>query len=820
MAISSDRERSLAQLADELEIEEEPEERTVVSLDEDPEDISVEEIEGGGAVVSMGDPSPSYDEVPFDANLAEVLPEEELARIALDVIDYVRQDLESRKDWERTYKKGMENLGLTIEERTEPWPGACAATHPLLGEAVVKFQAQTIGEIFPARGPVKTTIVGLETIDKEKQAKRVEGYMNYVATNEMEEYRPETEKMLFSLPLAGSAFRKIYYDDLLGRPASMFVPAEDVIVNYNASDIYSADCVTHRLKKSHNDLLKLQLDGFYRDVEIPEPSPTRDSIIEDEKDRITGVRPSVDRDVRHVIYECHTNLLVSIDEDGTGIAYPYIVTVDRDSSMVLALRRNWKEEDTRKKKRQFFVHYDFIPGLGFYGFGMVHMIGGLSKAATSILRQLVDSGTLANVPAGFKTRGLRMKNEDTPLMPGEFRDVDVPGGALKDHLLPLPVKEPSKTLYELLVYVVEAGQRFASMADLKVADMNQDAPVGTTLAILERAMKVQSAVQARIHAGLKKEFRMLAEIIRDFTEPAYPYEVEAGSEIKKADFDDRVDVIPVSDPNAGTMAQRIMQYQAVLQLASQNPQIYDLPTLHRQIIEVLGVANADKIVPVQEEVPPTDPVSENGNIMNMSPVKAYQHQDHQAHLRVHKILLMDPQIAEMLQNSPTGPAIQSAVDAHVREHLALLYRAQIEDELGTELPPLGEPLPADVEKRLSTLVADAAEQLLGKKQAMAMAERNAALQQDPVIQQKEKELEIRMAEVQRKMLKDKNDAELAERKRQTEAVLKLIDMELQSRADAAEQEAEGIKLGIGIGETLDKLDVEREKAKNKPTPRS
>lgn len=805
---------------DELDIEEEgaaPDMGEEVSLGEDDE-LEVTELEDGGAIVDLGG-EPDADEAAHGDNLAEFLPEQVVNRIGLELRQAVLDDLTSRADWEDTYKKGLKNLGMTIEEKTEPWDGASAARHPLLAETVVKFQAQTIGEIFPAHGPVKTSILGISTMEKEKQAKRVQGHMNYMTTCVMEEYRPETEKMLFSLPIAGASFRKLYYDNNLGRPVSMFVPAEDIIVDYAAPDIYNnAERVTHRIRMTPNDLLKNQVGGLYRDVDISTPVPETDNDIVSTIQNMIGVKPN-ERDARHVLFEIHTNLVID-DDSEDGIALPYVVTIEKDSGVVLAIRRNWKEDDELKRKVQYFVQYDFIPGLGLYGYGLVHMIGGLSEAATSILRQLVDAGTLANVPGGFKTRGMRIKGDNKPIAPGEWRDVDVPSGVLKDHFVPLMYKEPSATLYQLLGAIVEAGQRFASMADLKVADMNQDAPVGTTLAIMERAMKVQTAIQARIHAGLKREFKMLAEIIRDYTEPKYPYEVDAEAEIKKSDYDDRIDVIPVSDPNAGTLSQRIMQYQAVLQLATMNPQIYDLKLLHRQIISVIGVADAEKIIPIPEEIPATDPVTENGNIMNMSPVSAHEYQDHEAHLRVHKILLMDPQIAETMQNSQTGPAIQSALDAHVREHLALMYRHQIEQELGVPMPPLGQPLPPDVEKRLSVLIADAAEQLLGKKQAMAMAERNAAIQEDPIIQQKNRELDIRQMEVQRKQFADQTKAQLEARKEENAKQLKLIELELEARAKEAEiaaysdeNEIRGIELGIDLGARLDELDVERDKIK-------
>ena len=817
------REKSLRQLSEEMGVADDQFESSLVDISEEPETFELEDgsrgtvemLDDGGAEVSLG-PEDSKDgaaEAPFGANLSEYMEKESRGKLSAELINLIRADERSRQDWEETYKKGLKNLGLKIEERSEPWPGACAAVHPMLGESVVRFQAQTIGEIFPAQGPVKSMVVGTITPEKEKQAKRVQDYMNYVILNQMVEYRPETEKMLFSLPLAGSAFRKIYFDPTLNRPTSVFCPAEDVIVNYAATSIQDAERITHVMRRSDNEVRKLQVSGFYRDLELKSASPDY-STLEDAKDTLVGRSRSMDTDTRRVLYEVHVDLDLEGFEDETGIALPYVVTVDNSDREILSIRRNWKEGDPKQVKRQHFVHYEFIPGLGFYGFGLVHLIGGLASASTSLLRQLIDAGTLANLQGGFKTRGLRIQGDDSPILPGEWRDVDVASGTLKENIMAVPAKEPSAALLAMLQTITEDGRRFASMADLKVADMNQEAPVGTTLAIMEKAMKVQSAIQARIHAGLKIEYKMLAEVISTQTEPAYPYEIEEGAEIKAADFDERVDIIPVSDPNAGTMAQRIMQKQAVLQLASSAPQIYDLKLLHRQTIEALGLPMADKIVPMGQEIPAMDPVTENGALINVGQVQAKEYQDHEAHLRVHSSLLQDPQVAEMMQNSQTGPAISGAIDAHVREHTALLYRRQIEQELGTELPPLGQPVPEDVEKRLSVLAAEAAEMLLGKKQAMAQAEENAALQQDPVIQQKERELDIRQAEVERKRANDMTKAQIEAEKMQLQERLKQLELEqrreeagleavgeIVSRGEAAE--LEGLKIGVQIAQALD-----------------
>jgi hypothetical protein len=718
-------------------------------------DTALTEMDDGSVVVDF-DPMAQMmngDGASFESNLAEHIDDSELRTIAIDFISKFNADKSSRSDWEQTYEEGLDHLGLEIEDRTTPWAGACGVFHPMLSEAVVRFQAQTIQEIMPAQGPVKTHIWGTSTVEREKQAKRVQEYLNYQLLEVMTEYRSETEKLLFSLPLAGSAFRKIYFDPSMGRPTSMFVPAEDFVVAYNEADLEQAERYTHVMNRSTNQVRKLQVSGLYRDVKLT-PSNVETNPITDKYIEIGGVRPSWEKDERHQLLEMHVDFDLPGFESADGVALPYIVTIDKGSNTILSIYRNWAEDDENRIKKQHFVHYGYVPGIGFYNLGLIHMIGGLAKSATSLLRQLVDAGTLSNLPGGLKTRGLRIKGDDTPIMPGEFRDVDVPGGAIRDNITFLPYKEPSAVLYQLLGNIVEEGRRFASMADLKVGDMNQEAPVGTTLAIMERAMKVQSAIQARIHASLKQEYKILSKIVRDYTDPAYPYETDEGEGIKAEDFDDRIDVIPVSDPNASTMAQRIMQYQAALQLAAQAPNLYDMPLLHRQMMNLIGIPNADKVVPSQDEVPPKDPVTENQDIMTISPVKVFEYQDHEAHMRVHMALKNDPQIAEEMQNSPSGGAITGALDSHVREHLAFIFRKQIEDELGIPLPPIDQPLPEDVEKRLSVLVADAADQMMNRKQQQAQAQKQAEQQQDPIIQQRERELGIREMDVQRKQQAD------------------------------------------------------------------
>jgi len=689
-----------------------------------------------------------------DANLAEFMDNSELSSLANELTGLFESDKDSRSDWEKTYVNGLSLLGLKIEERTEPWPGACGVFHPLLTEAVVRFQAQAITEIFPAQGPVRGVVIGKHTQEKDQQAVRVQDYMNYLLTERMVEYRSETEKMLFSLALAGSAFRKVYFDPQLDRPVSMFVPAEDLVVSYGASDLETAERVSHVMRKTRNDIRKLQVGGFYRDIDLADPVNIS-SDIQEKEDELSGVSPSGDGDSRYQIIE----MLVDLDltgfedqgEDGseTGIALPYVVTIDKSSRKILAIRRNWEESDPLKKKRDHFVHYRYLPGVGFYAFGLIHLIGGLAKSATSILRQLVDAGTLSNLPGGLKARGLRIKGDDTPIAPGEFRDVDVPGGSIRDNITFLPYKEPSAVLYSLLNNIIDEGRRFASLADMKVADMNAEAPVGTTLAILERTMKVMSAIQARLHASFRQELKLLAGIIKDYDEPVYPYEVEGGAEIKSDDFDDRIDVVPVSDPNANSMAQRIMQSQAALQLSSTAPQIYNMKVLHRQMLESMGIKNVDEIITPDESEVPIDPVQENSNIINQKPVKAFAYQDHAAHIAVH-MSFSQSQTFQMLQNTPAYPVMAAALDAHVREHLAFQYRQDVEKQMGVPLPTSDEVLPADIEKRLSPLIAAAASQMSIAQAKIAEMQKNEALMQDPIVMQKEKELQIQAADIQRK----------------------------------------------------------------------
>ena len=786
--------KSLEPLFSQDDFEMGPEGLMVAEEGEIPEDTLLTEMDDGSMVVDF-DPMAEKREGgdSFNSNLAEYIDDGELGTIALDLISKFDSDKSSRSDWEQTYEQGLGQLGLEIEDRTTPWAGACGVFHPMLSEAVVRFQSQTIQEIMPAQGPVKTQVWGSFSPERDKQAKRVQQYMNYQLLEVMTEYRAETEKLLFSLPLAGSAFRKIYFDPSMGRPTSMFVPAEDFVVAYNEADLEQAERYTHVMNRSTNQIRKLQVSGFYRDVELT-PSHIEPNEVTEKYLDIGGVRPSWDKDERHQLLEMHVDLDLPGYESEDEVALPYVITIDKGNSTILSIYRNWSEDDPHRIKKQHFVHYGYVPGIGFYNLGLIHMIGGLAKSATSLLRQLVDAGTLSNLPGGLKTRGLRIKGDDTPIMPGEFRDVDVPGGAIRDNITFLPYKEPSSVLYQLLGNIVEEGRRFASMADLKIADMNQEAPVGTTLAIMERAMKVQSAIQARIHASLKQEYKILAQIIRDYTDPEYPYETDEGEAIKVEDFDDRIDVVPVSDPNASSMAQRIMQYQAALQLAAQAPNLYDLPLLHRQMMELIGIPNADKVVPDQEEVMPTDPVTENQELMLQAPVKAFEYQDHEAHMKVHMALKNDPDIAQQMQNSQAGPAISGATDAHVREHLAFIFRDQIAEELGTPMPPMDEHLPEHMERRLSELVAEAADQMLGKKEQKAQAEQAEQQQQDPIVQQRERELGIQESEVQRKQQADQAKQQLEQQKLQTQQQLEQQKLQAQQQQDAAELELEREKI--------------------------
>jgi hypothetical protein len=725
------------------------------------EDMSISVLQDtgdGGVLVDLEADIEFEDEIPFDANLAEYCDEKCLTELSGELMGNYSSDKSSRKDWENVYRKGLDQLGLKIEDRTTPWSGACGVVHPVLTEAVIRFQSQSITEIFPNAGPVKTKIIGKITDAKTKQAARVQEFMNYMLTEKMQEYRAETEKMLFHLPLAGSAFRKIYWDHTLDRPASMFVPSEDLVVSYGSPSLELAERISHLMYKSYNDVRKLQVMGFYRDIDLFEAPPEYGAIV-DKYNELTGESPAYGSDGRCTIMEMHCEADIGgfedeVDGEPTGIALPYIVTIDKDSAQILSIRRNWAEGDTLKKKLQHFVHYEYIPGLGFYGFGLIHMIGGIARSATSILRQLVDAGTLSNLPGGLKTRGLRIKGDDSPIMPGEFRDVDIPGGKIADNITFIPYKEPSTVLFNLLTNIVEEGRKFASITDMKVSDMNQQAPVGTTLAIIERSMKVMNAIQSRIHYSMKHEFAILSDIIRDYMPEDYEWEVDGDESVKSEDFDKRIDIVPVSDPNSSTMAQRIMQYQAALQLASTAPQLYDLSELHRQMLDVLGIADAADIVPSAKDIEPLDPVSENMNIMKGDPVKAALWQDQDAHIKVHMDAAKDPMMMDIIKQSPKARVIEGALSAHVVEHLSFKYRKEIEIELGTQLPPPGEVLPPDVEVRLSQLVTEAADRLLNRDVAEARLKEQMEKMEDPVIQNQKRQLEIEQSKLDAKTKTD------------------------------------------------------------------
>jgi len=703
----------------------------------------------------------------FDANLAEYLDERELTQICGDLLGDVDSDVASRKDWMQTYTDGIELLGMKLEERSEPWEGACGVYHPLLSEALVKFQAETVMETLPPAGPVKTIIVGRETPEKMAAADRVQKDMNYQITEEMPEFRPEHERMCWGLGLSGNAFKKVYYDPSLERQVSLFVPAEDLIVPYGATDLQSAERVTHVMRKTENELRKLQVAGFYRDVDLGDPVSSFDEV---EKKIAEKMGFQASSDDRYKILEIQVNLDIpgheDVDEDGepTGIALPYIVTIEKGTQNVLAIRRNWRPEDETKQKRNHFVHYGYVPGFGFYCFGLIHLVGAFAKSGTSLIRQLVDAGTLSNLPGGFKTRGLRVKGDDTPISPGEFRDVDVPSGVLKDNILPLPYKEPSQVLYSLLGTIVEEGRRFASASDMKIADMSANTPVGTTLAILERTLKVMSAVQARVHYSLKQELKLLKDIIRDYTPDEYSYEPDVGTRFAKQSDYDNCDVIPVSDPNAATMSQKVVQYQAVLQLAQQAPQLYDMGQLHRQMLEVLGIKNAKKLVKIEDDQMPEDPITENMNIINMKPVKAFLYQDHQAHITVHMNAMKDPKMAALIGQNPQAQAISAAAMAHIQQHLAFEYRKQMEQLMQIQLPnpeDSEEQIPRDQEVQLSIMAAQASDALLQRNQTEIAAQQAQQAAQDPVIQMQAQELQLKQAEEQRKAAKDQADIQEA-----------------------------------------------------------
>ena len=762
---------------------------------ENPDDVK---IGVGGLEIDLMPEAETPDDIPFDANLADFMDEGELQKIAGELVELIEADISSRKDWVETYVKGLEVLGMRYEERTEPWDGACGVFSTLLTEAAVRFQSETIIETFPAAGPVKTEIVGAIDRMKEEAAERVRDDMNWRLTEQMPEYRTEHERMLFNLGLAGCAFKKVYFDTAKNRQVAMFIPAEDVILPWGCSGIRDAERATHVLRKSENDLKRLQVSGFYRDVELGEPV-TFFSDIEKKKAEDQGY--TLTEDNRFQLFEVQVEYDLPGFENKDGLALPYIVTIDRGTNKVLAIYRNWEQDSKTHLKRDHFVQYDYITGFGAYGIGYIHLIGGYARAGTSIIRQLVDAGTLSNLPGGLKSRGLRIKGDDTPIAPGEFRDVDVPSGSVRDNIMPLPYKEPSQVLAGLLERITGEARRLGSIADMDVSDMGANAPVGTTLALLERQLKTMSAVQARVHYSMKQEFKLLKGIIRDHAPDAYDFQPVSGSRMAlKKDYD-MVDVIPVSDPNSSTMAQRIMQYQAIIQLSAQAPQIYDLPQLHRQMIEVLGVKNADKLVPIEDDMKPRDPVAENMDILKMKPVKAFQYQDHAAHIQVHMSAMQDPELMKLMGQNPQAQAMMAAAMAHIAEHTGYAYRQRIEQQMGVTLPPEGEELPPQVELALSSMMAQAAQQVLAENQAKAAQEQAQQMQQDPVVQMQQQELQIKAKEL-----------ELKEKKLAVEAAARADELELKEKqlaVDAAyktdmleaQQEREGVRMGIDIAKT-------------------
>jgi hypothetical protein len=751
-------------------------EEPMIEIEMEPE-IEITELE-----IDLN-PKASDKDDSFDDNLAEFLDESVLEELASELASDFDDDIGSRKDWMQTYVDGLELLGMKIEERTEPWEGACGVYHPLLSEALVKFQAETMMSTFPAAGPVKTQIIGKETPEKKAAAVRVQDDMNFQLTDVMTEFRPEHERMLWGLGLSGNAFKKVYYDPHMERQVSLFVPAEDLVVPYGASNLETSERVTHVMRKTENELRRLQVAGFYRDIDLGDPDNVLDEVEKKIAEKM-GFRATTDS--RYKLLEMSVDLDLpgyEHEEDGkpTGIKLPYIVTVEKGSSKVLAVRRNWEPDDETYQKRQHYVHYGYVPGFGFYCFGLIHLIGAFAKSGTSLIRQLVDAGTLSNLPGGFKARGLRVKGDDTPISPGEWRDVDVPSGTIRDNLLPLPYKEPSQTLMALLGQIVDEGRRFANTADLQISDMSANSPVGTTLAILERTLKVMSAVQARIHYSMKQELKLLKGIIAAYTPEDYDYQPTEGSrKAKRSDYDN-VDVIPVSDPNASTMAQKIVQYQAVMQLAQQSPQLYNMPLLHRQMLDVLGIKEAAKLVPMEEDQKPTDPVSENQNVLMMKPVKAFMYQDHQAHIMVHMSAMQDPKIMSLLQNNPMAQQLQAAMMAHINEHLGFEYRKQIEQQLGMSLPPQkdesGEDINMDpeVEARLAPLLAQAAQRLLAGNQQQAAQQQAQQQAQDPLVQIQQQELQIKQGDLQRKVAKDQTDAQIKQGQLALDAQRQKID---------------------------------------------
>jgi hypothetical protein len=792
------------------------------------EELEIEIVDPEMVILSDGSMEitiiPGGDEIDlmaFDANLVEVLDEGLLNELSSDLVGMVDADVDSRKDWADTYVKGLDILGFKYEERTTPWQGACGVNSTVLAEAAIRFQAETMSETFPAAGPVRVKVLGKETKEKLDAAERVKADMNYELTENMVEYRPEHERMLYSLGLAGSAFKKVYFDPNMGRQAAIYIPAEDVIVPYGASNIESAERVTHVMRKTKNEVMKLQVSGFYAGIELGEPRPFHTDI--EEKKAEEGGYDITDDD-RYTIYEIHADLIIEGVDDEDGIAKPYIVTIERGTEEILAIRRNWNEDDMLTLKRQHFVHYVYVPGFGFYGLGLIHIVGGYAKAGTSIIRQLVDAGTLSNLPGGLKSRGLRIKGDDTPIEPGEFKDVDVPSGSIKENIMPLPYKEPSQTLLALLNQITTEGRRLGAISDMNISDMSANAPVGTTLALLERTLKPMAAVQARVHYAMKLEFKMLKAIMAEEASTEYDYIPNRGEVAARQDDYAMVDVIPVSDPNSSTMAQRVVQYQAVLQMSQQAPQIYNLPQLHRQMIEVLGVKNADKLVPTEEDIKPTDPVSENMNALTGTPITAFLNQDHEAHIAAHQAFMQDPMVAQTIGQNPQAQQIMAALHAHIAEHTGFRYRKQMEEKLGATLPPPNEALPEEIEVHLSKLISEGGKQLTQQHQQEAAQKQAQQQQQDPLVQMQQAELQVKQQEVQRKAQKDQADiqlkqAELQRKTQKDQADVAIDQQQLEIERQELEIDAQkaGAKLAADRRTANTKLDLDLMKeVKNNP----
>jgi len=770
----------------------------------DPEMVT---LDNGDVEITLI-PGEEEDESEFDSNLVDMLDDREQAILADELIGLVESDVQSRKEWADTYVKGLDILGFKQEDRTTPWEGACGVHSTVLAEAAIRFQAEAMSETFPAAGPVKIKVLGKETREKEEAGERVRADMNYQLTDRMVEYRPEHERMLYSLGLAGSAFKKIYFDPTMARQCAIYIPAEDVIVPYGASNIESAERVTHIMRKTKNDLRKLQANGFYADKDIDDPTPYHTDI-EERKAEEGGY--ALNDDSRYTLYEIHADLVIDGIDDEDDLAKPYVVTLERGTGELLSIRRNYEEDDELEMKRQHFVHYSYVPGFGFYGLGLIHIIGGYAKAGTSIIRQLVDAGTLSNLPGGLKSRGLRIKGDDTPIEPGEFKDVDVPSGSIRDNIMPLPYKEPSQTLLALLNQITTEGRRLGAIADMDVSDMSANAPVGTTLAILERTLKPMAAVQARVHYAMKLEFRMLKEIMAENAPDEYDYEPARGeiTAIKK-DYA-MVEVIPVSDPNNTTMAQRVVQYQTVLQMSQQAPQIYNLPQLHRQMIEVLGVKNADKLVPTKDDVKPTDPISENMNALTGTPIKAFLNQDHEAHMKTHQAFLQDPTVMGSLGKSPQAQAMMASLQAHIAEHVGFRYRAQLEKKLGVPLPLPNEEMVPEIEVELSRLAMEAGEQQSAENQQQQAQQQAQQKAQDPIIQLKQQEMQLKQQEAQAKAQKDQQELQI----KQGELQRKTQKDQLDAQIDQQQLEIEKQELDIDAQKAGAKLAADRRTANTK-----